>query len=63
MLGRLSKVFIGKNYSEILKISAEIGHYIADSMFRSRQAKITKVNYLRKQEFTDFGKSGSGITG
>ncbi|MEQ1553096.1 MAG: zinc dependent phospholipase C family protein [Ferruginibacter sp.] len=31
MLGRLTKAFREKNYSSIMKNSAEIGHYIADS--------------------------------
>ena len=31
MLGRLTKAFKEKNYSSILKNSAELGHYIADA--------------------------------
>ena len=56
MLYRLTDAFKEKNQARILKLSAEIGHYIADAHVPLHAQTIIMVNSQIKEVFMVFGK-------
>ena len=59
MLNRLTDAFKEKNQAKILRLSAEIGHYIADAHVPLHANRNHNGNLQISKAFMDFGKAVS----